>query len=617
MNLENGGSNMKYKKIFLFILIGLLSITLVSCGNNKNQEFFIENVNSGSRATINLKSISDLPTSSLDSIDSSAYYKSITEYSINLSDLSNLPSGVTFVDNNLTIKNEGNYTLTGTLNGTITVKGSAEYICLILDNATINSLSSQTASPISFKEHTGIRTIYVKENTTNYLCDSIGDTEESGDGAVIKAKKSSLVIMGSGKLVINTLGEDTNGIQAKNELYIFDTQIEIDATNNGIKSGTSLIIKNANILIESNNDGIKTDIEITSTNNSYQSDPFAGYIYIYNTDINITASDDGISACSYLKIDNSTHEINIITNGGTPYAITESSSNNANGKAIKVDGLVLEVNNTETDLASKTNYNYLLVILSGVFNLNSNDDAIHSKGNTYITGGSFNITSGNDGIHSEYTTNISNGTINITKSYEAIEGATVEILDGTINVVAYDDGINAANSSLRNYAYYIYISGGTITVNAQGDGIDSNGTIQITGGTTIVYGPSKNGNCGLDSEKGIFIDGGNVVVFSVADMIESPQSSSNRPSIVYSTGSTVSTNTTFQILDGSKVIFETKVPKSYQCVIASLTDFSLNNTYTLKFGSTSTSVTLSSNVTSNTNSMMGGMPGGMGGPGRR
>ena len=63
-------------------------------------------------------------------------------------------------------------------------------------------------------------------------------------------------------------------------------------------------IYNADITINSLNDGIKTDVEAESLDEVID-DIYNGFIYIKNSNISLTVSDNGIDANSYLKIDNS------------------------------------------------------------------------------------------------------------------------------------------------------------------------------------------------------------------------------------------------------------------------------------------------------------------------
>lgn len=45
---------------------------------------------------------------------------------------------------------------------------------------------------------------------------------------------------------------------------------------------------------------------------------------------------------------------------------------------------------------------------------------------------------------------------------------------------------------------YIRITGGVLYINAQGDGVDSNGALYVSGGKTYVDGPENSGNGALD-----------------------------------------------------------------------------------------------------------------------
>lgn len=531
-------------------------------------------------------------------------------------DLNNLSTSIdyTYEDNILTISNNGIYELQGSLNGALVIDGDADSIQILLNNVTIKTLDSQPYPAITFKKHSGTRILEIVENTTNYLSDSVGDTNEADEGcAVIQAKKANLIICGSGELNLKSYGEETTGIKVKKDLFIFDTTINIDVNDNGIKSGSTMGIYNANIFVKSENDGIKTDVEAESLDDEIVNDIYAGFMYIKNSNITVEVLDNGIDANSYLKINNTySHTISVTTNGGAPSTITETSSDNADGKAIRASGIkyVDPETEEETDLLSASEHNYLLVILGGNFVINSNDDAITSKGNLIIFDGNFEISTGDDAVHAEYITTIHKGTYKVNKCYEAIEGASVEIYGGDFDLTSADDGINAANSDLTNYPYNIYIGGGNIILNVEGDGIDSNGTIEIAGGTIIINGPTRNDNAALDADRGILVNGGNLIAVGPMGMIETPGNNSEQCSVVLGVNQQTA-NTLVQIKDqNGNLLFETTTLKSFQSIVISLEAFEIGSTYEIIVGTTSNTVTLSTILTN-----VGG--GGMGGQGGR
>ena len=94
-------------------------------------------------------------------------------------------------------------------------------------------------------------------------------------------------------------------------------------------------------------------------------------------------------------------------------------------------------------------------------------------------------------------------------------------------MISADDGINAANGDLRYESFYLYIAGGNIHVDAEGDGLDSNGTIQINGGCLLIDGPMREDNGPLDSDKGNIVNGGTICAIFSIWMVESSSQSSN------------------------------------------------------------------------------------------
>lgn len=145
------------------------------------------------------------------------------------------------------------------------------------------------------------------------------------------------------------------------------------------------------------------------------------------------------------------------------------------------------------------------------------NDGINAEQLLNVESGNITVSAEDDGLHCDRILNIGKeGTdcpvIRITKSYEGIEGAEITVYSGDIEVHSSDDGVNAANSDLNDYDFTMTFAGGKTVVYAEtGDGLDSNGTITVTGGTLIVWTQNKSDNSALDSDKGIYISGGTVL----------------------------------------------------------------------------------------------------------
>lgn len=173
----------------------------------------------------------------------------------------------------------------------------------------------------------------------------------------------------------------------------------------------------------------------------------------------------------------------------------------------------------------------IVTITDGTINVTAGDDGIKGTNKLTITGGTLNVSAADDGIKSDYdvvigTKGSSSGpTINITNSNEGIEGATVTFYSGSGTIVASDDGVNAANSDLTNYSFLITVAGGEWIVNADGDGVDSNGNLVNSGGSMTVYGAANNGNAAVDiGDSGCSwtVSGGEIAAIGMSGMVVTP-----------------------------------------------------------------------------------------------
>lgn len=88
-----------------------------------------------------------------------------------------------------------------------------------------------------------------------------------------------------------------------------------------------------------------------------------------------------------------------------------------------------------------------IYIAGGSFDLSSGNDACHCFGDFDFLAGSMEISAADDGVHSDAALSVSGGSITISLCYEGLEGVTVDISGGTIDITSSDDGINAANGS--------------------------------------------------------------------------------------------------------------------------------------------------------------------------
>ena len=124
------------------------------------------------------------------------------------------------------------------------------------------------------------------------------------------------------------------------------------------------------------------------------------------------------------------------------------------------------------------------------------NDAINAEASLSILSGDLTIDAGDDAVHSDYYLTVGAAgtdgpTITVNSCNEGLEAADLSIAGGHITIHAGDDCLNAANSDLTGYAFTLSISGGTLVMDTtSGDGIDSNGTLSITGGTVLAAGGS-------------------------------------------------------------------------------------------------------------------------------
>ncbi len=248
-------------------------------------------------------------------------------------------------------------------------------------------------------------------------------------------------------------------------------------------------------------------------------------------------------------------------------------------------------------------------IESGKDSIKSNNDEDEGRGYVYIAGGNININSGDDGIQAYNDLIIDGGTINISKSYEGLEASYIKINGGNINIASSDDGINASNKSGGNTAS-ITISDGKIYINAQGDGIDSNGQVFITGGTLFVEGPLSGGDSAFDYETGGYVSGGEVIMIGQSDMAEGfSEDGTSQCNLLYNFDSSFPKDSVITISNNGKTIFEETTTKMFNSLLISSEKISIGDTITITINDETYKYTLESTTNTYGNNR-DGMPNG-------
>ena len=355
----------------------------------------------------------------------------------------------------LTITEAGVYILSGEYAGEMLIvdAGDEAKVQLVLENAEL----SNESGPAIYVRSADKVFITAAEGTVNTISDgsdySFTDEDTTPDAAVFS--KADLTVNGAGTLTVN--GNCKHGIVSKDDLVVTAENLTVSAANVGLNGKDSVVLSGAAVHITAGSDGIRSD---------NGEDAEKGTVALVNSAVTIVSGKDGIQAETVFTAENS--NVTVTAGGGAGGSILDASES---CKAIKA-GVSLTVE-------------------SGVYELNSLDDAIHTDGSLRILDGTFTIQSGDDGVHANENVEISGGTLNITAA-EGIETTGILISGGDITIQASDDGINAAWKSSADVPV-VEISGGNITITmgaGDTDGIDSNGNLSISGGTISINAAS-------------------------------------------------------------------------------------------------------------------------------
>jgi len=478
-------------------------------------------------------------------------------------------AGVRIDGTTIRITEAGTYRLSGRLDdGQVVVDAAGDgTVRLVLDGADI---TSSTTSAIAVMK-AGKAMVVLADQSTNRLTDA-GEyvhpdaTTDEPNAALFS--KADLTVAGSGALTVT--GRANDGIGGKDGVVLAGGRITVDAVDDGIRGKDYLIVRDATVDVTAGGDGLKAD---------NAEDTSAGYVHLASGATTVLAERDGVDAATDVLIADGSATITAGGGNGATVAADVSAKGIKGGVSVVVGG--------------------------GDLTVDAADDAVHSNGVVIVDAGTLRLRSGDDGVHADTDLTIRGGTLTVEQSYEGLESAVVAISGGEIDVTAADDGINIAGGNdgsgtqpgrggpmdqfAANDDQQLRITGGTVVINAQGDGLDSNGHVTMTGGTVVVNGPTNGGNGAIDVNGTFDISGGMLLAAGSAGMAEAPEASSSQGWIAATLEATRPAGTVVQIVDGSGDRIATfKSAKSFQSVVFSSSAVTSGAEYAIHIGGSAT-----------------------------
>ena len=442
--------------------------------------------------------------------------------------------GVSVENGTITITSGGTYRLSGEYSGQVKIEAAkTDTVRLVLDNAKITNSTGPAINVVSAAE----AIIYTAAGTTNTVADEANYTatgDDDPDAAIYST--ANLTLAGEGSLSVEGAYEE--GIHTTGGLVIASGTLEVNAANTGIKGKDYVDITGGIVNVTAAQDGIK------STNTDDES---LGFTRLSAGSVTVSAGDDGLKAPHTLEISGGTLNIEKSNEG------IEAQYINILDGDVTVnstdDGINASLKDSSSDTSSDTTSGTATTGQQTQQNQNGQVQQAPAGGGA-APGGSQGSTGQNQNMPQPPADGAMPGG----------GGGPFEVVDAAIN-----------------------ISGGTVTVNAEGDGIDSNGTATFSGGTVTVNGSAAGGNNALDSNGDLLLNGGTVTTGSTADMFEAPSSASTSGYLKITDSSALTQGSTVQVTDSSgTVVANYKITTSgVQLVLVSNKNIVKGQSYTV------------------------------------
>lgn len=476
--------------------------------------------------------------------------------------------GASFSDQTLTITQAGTYVLTGSGKNIKLVVEAADtdQVHLVFQNLTLEGEGSLLQVN---KAHEVV--ISLAEGSQNTLTES-----QASDDEKVKATIHSqvpLTLNGTGNLTLTALTK--NALEVEDDLKVLGGTYTVKAANHGFKAEGALDIEAATLTIEAGKDGLHAEHDETTERANISLNP---------TQLSIAATEDGVDAGNELTIKGGTItvsqseeglEARVIRQLGGDVTIKSSDDgvNASAGSSSKTTDTSATSKTTEASATSNS------ADTSSSASQATSDSATASAPNSQATADPA-ATSQTEPVNKD-----KNQTPPAPPSGQAPPQGGQPPQNGQGPGGMPPGGQEESDPSLQ-----IILAGGSLTVDAAGDGIDSNGTVTISGGSLVVNGSVHDGNGPLDAAGDITITGGTVWALGTSDMLQAFAQGSTQASITANIAGTA--GQTLIILDANgKEVARQTASKDFQAVIMSSADLVDGQTYTIQVDGTTQTAT--------------------------
>lgn len=455
--------------------------------------------------------------------------------------------------------------------------------------------------------------------------ESTAEIQTSSDSELFSARDLDATYEAvTAKISLNgaTAQVDGSGASFENQILTITTEgvYELSGSSDGIQivvaadenakvqlvfNGVTMINEESPILIES-----ADKVFLTMADNSQNS-----------LQDGSTRQDESIDAVIFSRSDltiNGTGQLDIV-------------GNYYNGIDSKDDLKIVNAAVTIQAVNHGLNTNDALNVQAATIDIKAGKDGLHAEnsddatlGNIYLNPNTLTIQATEDGVDEGNELVIAGGNVDVQQSTEGLEAKTITVQGGTISVVSSDDGLNASAGSdgseegqgfggqggpgfgmmAADSDLQIIINDGTLIVNAEGDGLDSNGALTINGGEVYVEGSQMGGNGAIDSNGTATINSGTVIAIGTADMAQGLTAGAEQGSVSANVSGEIGSLIEISDEQGN-VLASYTAKKPFQSVVASVEGMAIANNYLITVDGNETVVEATSAASQN---QMGGGP---------